>query len=152
VLLEVGRIGRAHGLKGEVMVDLITDRLERVAVGTVLSTDRGDMVVVGSRPHQKRFIVAFEGVSDRTSAEALAGTVLRAESVDDPEALWVHELVGTLVVEANGVERGVVRAVQANPAHDLLVLESGALVPIVFVVSCVDGVTLIDPPPGLFDF
>ena len=151
MLLEVGRIGRAHGLKGEVMVDLITDRLERVAVGTVLSTDRGDLVVVGSRPHQKRFIVAFEGVGDRTAAEALAGTVLRAESVDDPEALWVHELVGTLVVEVGGVERGIVRAVQANPAHDLLVLESGALVPIVFVVSCVDGVTLIDPPPGLFD-
>jgi 16S rRNA processing protein RimM len=151
VLLEVGRIGRAHGLKGEVMVDLITDRLERVAVGTVLSTDLGDMVVAGSRPHQKRFIVAFEGVSDRTAAEALAGTVLRAEAVDDPEALWVHELVGTLVVEVSGHERGVVRAVQANPAHDLLVLESGALVPIVFVVSCVDGVTLIDPPPGLFD-
>jgi 16S rRNA processing protein RimM len=151
VLLEVGRIGRAHGLKGEVMVDLITDRLERVAVGTVLSTDLGDMVVAGSRPHQKRFIVAFEGVSDRTAAEALAGTVLRAEAVDDPEALLVHELVGTLVVEVSGHERGVVRAVQANPAHDLLVLESGALVPIVFVVSCVDGVTLIDPPPGLFD-
>ena len=151
MLLEVGRIGRAHGLKGEVMVDLITDRLDRVAVGTVLSTDRGNLVVAGSRPHQKRFIVAFEGVGDRAAAEALAGTVLRAESVDDPEALWVHELVGTLVVEVNGTERGVVRAVQANPAHDLLVLESGALVPIVFVVSCVDGVTLIDPPPGLFD-
>ena len=151
MLLEVGRIGRAHGLKGEVMVDLITDRLDRVAVGTVLSTDRGDLVVAGSRPHQKRFIVAFEGVGDRTAAEGLAGTLLRAESVDDPEALWVHELVGTFVVEVSGVERGVVRAVQANPAHDLLVLESGALVPIVFVVSCVDGVTVIDPPPGLFD-
>lgn len=151
MLLEVGRIGRAHGLKGEVMVDLITDRLDRLAVGTVLASDRGDLVVAGSRPHQKRFIVAFEGVRDRTAAETLAGTVLRAESVEDPDALWVHELVGTLVVEADGNERGVVRAVQANPAHDLLVLESGALVPIVFVVSCVDGVTLIDPPPGLFD-
>ena len=95
--------------------------------------------------------MTFEGVHDRTDAEALAGRVLRAEAVADPDALWVHELVGSMVRELGGTERGRVVEVQANPAHDLLVLESGALVPAVFVVSCVDGVTLIDPPDGLFD-
>jgi len=60
--------------------------------------------------------------------------------------------VGTEVVEAGtGITRGRVRAVVANPAHDLLELDSGALVPIVFVSSCTGGTTVIDPPPGLFD-
>jgi 16S rRNA processing protein RimM len=108
-------------------------------------------MVVVSRPHQGRFLVTFDGYPDRTAAERLSGVALRAEAVDDPDALWVHELVGSMVREASGVERGRVTEVQANPAHDLLVLESGALVPAVFVVSCIDGITLIDPPEGLFD-
>ena len=142
---------RAHGLRGEVVVRLVTDLDERVAPGTVLGSDRGPMTVVSSRPHQGNHLVVFAGCDDRTSAEALVGLALRAEAIADPEALWVHELVGSTVREVGGPERGHVVEVQANPAHDLLVLESGALVPVVFVVSCVDGVTLIDPPDGLFE-
>ena len=64
----------------------------------------------------------------------------------------MHQLIGSRVVEqGSGAERGRVVAVVANPAHELLELDSGALVPIVFVQSCEDGVTLIDPPEGLFD-
>ncbi len=63
----------------------------------------------------------------------------------------MHELIGSLVQEPDGTERGRVVSVLANPAHDQLVLESGALVPAVFVVSCADGVTVIDPPEGLFE-
>jgi 16S rRNA processing protein RimM len=108
-------------------------------------------VVEASRPHQDRHLVLFEGIGDRSDAEALAGLVLRAEPIDDPDALWVHELVGTRVVEAGGTERGTVRAVIANPAHDLLELDTGALVPMPFVVSVVDGVTTVAVPEGLFD-
>jgi 16S rRNA processing protein RimM len=151
VLLEVGRVVRPHGLKGEVVVDLVTDRVDRVAPGTVLSSTRGPLTVVTSRPQQGRFIVAFAGVDDRSASEALAGTLLSAEAVDDPDALWVHELIGSTVQEADGTDRGRVVSVLANPAHDQLVLESGALVPAVFVVSCADGVTVIDPPDGLFE-
>ncbi|HEX9258336.1 MAG TPA: ribosome maturation factor RimM [Acidimicrobiales bacterium] len=151
VLLEVGRVAKAHGVKGEVVVVLTTDRAERVAPGAVLQTDRGELVVQASRPHQDRHLVLFEGVFDRTAAEALAGLVLRAEPIDDPDALWVHELVGTLVVEVGGTERGRVAAVIANPAHDLLELDSGALVPMPFVVDVADGVTTIAVPDGLFD-
>jgi 16S rRNA processing protein RimM len=79
------------------------------------------------------------------------GSTLRADAVDDPDAVWVHDLIGSVVREADGTERGRVVSVLANPAHDQLVLDSGALVPSVFVVSCVDGVTVIDPPDGLFD-
>jgi 16S rRNA processing protein RimM len=95
--------------------------------------------------------VTFAGIADRTEAEALAGLVLRAEAVEDADALWVHELVGSRVREVGGTERGTVVEVQANPAHDLLVLDDGALVPAVFVVTCEDGVTVIDPPEGLFE-
>ena len=72
--------------------------------------------------------------------------------MEDPEALWVPELIGSRVVEeGSGVERGRVVAVVANPAHELLELDSGVLVPIVFVESYEDGVTRIAPPDGLFD-
>jgi 16S rRNA processing protein RimM len=150
--LEVGRIAKAQGLKGEVVVDLVTDRVERLAPGSVLLTATGSLVVRTSRPHQHRFVVSFEGFATREQAEPLAGTVLLAEPLDDPEALWVHELVGAVVREQrSGIERGTVVAVMANPAHDLLELDSGALVPVPFVVSNIDGVCLIDPPEGLFD-
>ena len=151
MLLEVGHVVRAHGLRGELVVDLVTDRTERLAPGTVLQTDARPLTVVSSRPHQGRHLVTFLGVTDRTGAEALVGTVLRAHAVDDPDAVWVHELIGSVVRETDGTERGRVVSVLANPAHDQLVLDSGVLVPSVFVVSCADGITVIDPPDGLFD-
>jgi 16S rRNA processing protein RimM len=154
VLLEVGRIDRAHGLQGEVVVTLITNVTERVAPGTVLSTDRGEMVVAASRPHQHRWIVAFEGVSTREGADALRGTVLRAAPMvdDDPDALWAHQVVGAAVVDVDGGEHGSVVALIDNPAADLLELDSGALVPLTFVIGWDDRERLVvDPPVGLFD-
>jgi len=151
-LLEVGRIGKAHGLKGEVSVRLLSDRTERLAPGATLSTARGDLRVAASRPHQDRWIVAFEGIADRTQAEAWHGVVLLGEPIDDPGALFVHDLVGCRVVDAHGVDHGEVTAVQANPASDLLVLDSGALVPLTFVVGDIDGTTVhVDVPDGLFE-
>jgi 16S rRNA processing protein RimM len=151
LLLEVGHVVRPHGLRGEVVVELVTDITDRLAPGSLLQTDGRPLTVASARPYQGRYLVTFEGVGDRSSAEALVGTVLRAHSVDDPDAVWVHELIGSVVRETDGTERGRVVSVQANPAHDQLVLDSGALVPSVFVLSCADGVTVIDPPDGLFD-
>jgi 16S rRNA processing protein RimM len=153
-LLQVGRIDKPHGLKGEVVVTLTTTEAARVAVGSVLVVGDRPMAVVASKPLQHRWIVAFEGVGRREEAEALAGAVLRAEPLedDDPEALWVHELVGAAVVEADGTERGVVEAVQDNPASDLLVLDSGALVPLRFVTGRdADGRVVVEVPAGLFE-
>lgn len=150
-LLEVGRITRAHGLRGELIVDLLTDREERLDAGSVLQSDRGELVVREARPYQQRWLVAFEGVADRTAAEKLQGTVLRADSIVDPDALWVHELIGARVVERDGTARGVVASVEANPAHDLLLLDTGAIVPVVFVVELCDGTATVDVPEGLFD-
>jgi len=150
--LEVGRIAKAHGLRGEVVVVLITDRHERVEPGSVLHDGEQDLVVVSSRPHQGRFIVEFEGVAGREAADALRGRVLHAEPLDADDVMWVHELIGRRVVERDGTERGVVELVQSNPASDLLVLDTGALVPLAFVVDqSGDDAIVIEPPDGLFD-
>ena len=150
-LLEVGRVARAHGLRGEVIVELVTNRPERVAPGAVLWTEGGPVEVEASRPHQGRWIVLFAGVADRTGAETLRGAVLRAPALTEPDTLWVHELVGSAVVGVDGVRYGRVRAVEANPASDLLVLDGGALVPLTFVVGTAAGRVTIDPPPGLVE-
>ena len=151
-LLEIGRIAKAHGLNGEVNVVLVSNRTERLDPGSVLSTDHGDLTVRSSRPHGDRWLVRFAGHEDRSSAESLRGLELRGEPLEDPEELWVHELVGCKVVSADGIERGTVTAVQDNPAADLLVLDSGALVPVVFVVDGpTDGVVHVDVPDGLFE-
>ena len=152
-VLEVGRITKAHGLRGEVVVHLVSDRTERLDRGSVLLSDRGDLRVVASRPHTDRWIVQFEGCTTREAAEALRGTELRAQAADSPDdgELWVHELIGVRVVEPDGTDRGTVESVQSNPAADLLVLDSGALVPVVFVVAGpTDGVLTVDVPGGLF--
>ena len=152
MLLEVGRVARAQGLKGECMVDLVTDRVERLAPGSVLVTDAGTLTVESAHHHQRqRWIVRFAGVGSREAAERLHGLVLRAEPLDDPDVLWVHELVGARLVEVDGTERGTVVAVQENPAHDLMVLDTGALVPVVFVVEHGHGRVVVAAPEGLFD-
>jgi 16S rRNA processing protein RimM len=153
MLLEVGRITKTHGVRGDVLVLLTTERTERVAPGTVLHTDRGDLTVVRSSPHQDRWIVHFDGIDVREVADGWRGVVLRAEAVDDDtdDAIWVHELVGSSVVLVDGTVVGTVREVEANPAADLLVLDTGALVPVVFITDRAEGTLTIDPPDGLFD-
>jgi 16S rRNA processing protein RimM len=165
-LLDVGYVARPHGLRGEVVVRLTTDRTERLAPGAVLhrgtrsgaaggraggGADGGELVVRASRPHQDRWIVDFAGVSGREAAEALQGTVLLAEPLDDPEEMWVHDLVGADVVTVAGESVGRCVSVVANPASDLIELDGGALVPVVFVVDRQAGRITIDPPEGLFD-
>ena len=150
-LLEVGRIAKAHGIRGEVFVTLTTDRLERVQPGAVLQTKSAPLTVSASRPHQHGWIVQFDGVLTRNQAEDLHGTVLLAEPLDDADAVWVHELIGARVVDVHGTELGTVDAVEDNPAADLLVLDGGGLIPMTFVVSTDAGVVTVDIPDGLLD-
>jgi 16S rRNA processing protein RimM len=147
-LLEVGRVVKPHGLKGEVVVDLITNRPDRLVPGARFE----ELEVVAVKPHQHRWIVLFAGRSTREDAEALRGRVLRAEPLeDDGSALWVHELIGAAVVDTAGATLGTVTAVEANPASDLLVLDGGGLIPLRFVVDHEDGKVVVDPPEGLLD-
>ena len=152
-MLDVGRVVKPHGLRGEVVVELTTNRTERVAPGTVLATDRGDLRIERSSPFQHRWIVQFDGIDSREAADAIRGLVLRAEPLEDADAVWVHELIGSEVLDTAGAVLGRVESVQANPASDLLVLEDGGLIPLTFLVSHSpdDGRVVVDPPAGLLD-
>lgn len=151
-MLEVGRITKAFGLRGEVLVALSSDRTSRLDPGSVLTTDRGDLTVASSAQHADRWIVQFEGVLDRDVAETWRGVVLRAEPIeDDDDTLWVYELIGATVELADGSPVGTIVEVQGNPASDLLVLDNDALVPVVFITDHAPGKVTIDPPEGLFE-
>lgn len=162
--LEIGRVVKPHGIRGEVVVAPVTNRHERFEAGSVHWLAGGEgaqqLRVRKARRHQGRWIVDYEGIPDRNAAEELRGAVLTGDPIDvlDEGEMWVHELVGSQVVDvAHGsrVVRGRVAAVEVNPAHDLLVLDNGVLVPIVFVVEFSSdegeqGVVTVDPPAGLF--
>lgn len=100
-------------------------------------------------------MVSLDDVVDRTAAEGLVNRVLWAEPIDDPDAVWIHEVIGARVRDVAGVDQGICVAVIANPADDLLELDDGALVPARFVtdIEHVDDqvVVTVDPPAGLFE-
>lgn len=150
-LLEIGRIGRPHGLRGEVTATLFSDRPERTVVGAVWFLDGHRRVIESARPHQNRWILRFEGVADRTAAESLTGLIAHGEPIEDEDALWVHELIGAEVRTPDARTWGTVRAVVANPADDLLELDDGTLVPAGFIVdeTGLPDHLVVDVPPGL---
>ena len=151
-------MARPHGLRGEVVVELVSTIEDRLAAGSVLECQGRELVVERSQavpgkssPRGGRWLVQFAGVDSREEAERLVGSTLRAEPLAGAEGLWVHEMIGSVVVDQFGQRHGIVTSVQANPASDLLVLEDGALVPLTFVVATVPGQLTVDAPPGLFD-
>lgn len=155
-MLEVGRVSRPHGLRGQVVLEMVSNRRERLEKGAVLSGRAGDLrvehaVAAPGSGGRRRFIVSFAGVDDRAAAEALRGEVLRGEPIDDPDAWWVHDLVGAQVVTPSGTGLGRVEAVEDNPASDLLVLDSGVLVPLRFVVRRERGLLTAELPEGLVE-
>ncbi len=136
------------------VVQLWTDQTQRVEPGSELSSTRGTLTVVWSKPFgPDRYIVQFEDVADRTAAESLRGVELEAEPLDVPDTLWVHELVGATVRDTAGNELGRIESVEANPASDLMVLESGGLIPIRFLTEhdATAHTVEVDIPEGLLD-
>ncbi len=155
-LLEVGRCGKPHGVQGRISVILSSNRQERLAPGSSLWIGEWMKVVSSARvPGSDRWTVAFAGIEDRTAAERLVNRVVWAEPLEDDDAVWVHQVIGAVVRDATGADRGRCRSVIANPANDLIELESGVLIPVTFVVSVTraDGgfVVVVDPPEGLFE-
>jgi 16S rRNA processing protein RimM len=138
-------------LTGEVVVTLVSNRPERVVVGSTFLTDAGELHIATSRPFAEKWLMTFVGVDSRERAEALRGTVLRGRPLADEDAWWVHELIGAEVVDPDGTHLGTVVAVLANPASDLLELDGGALVPLRFVIERGAGRVVVDVPPGLLD-
>ncbi|WP_066373509.1 ribosome maturation factor RimM [Herbidospora mongoliensis] len=165
--LVVGRIGRPHGIRGEVTVEVRTDEPgERFAPGTRLTTDpasRGPLVVENARWHKGILMLALEGVRGREAAEELRDTLIVIDSADvtpsdDPDEFHDHQLIGLVVVSVEGEPLGEVSDV-LHHGQDLLVVKrpgrDDAYVP--FVKSLVPDVDLaagrlvVAAPPGLFD-
>ncbi len=152
MLREVGKTGRPPGVRGDIYIDLITDREERLAVGARLQAGGRWLTVATARRAGTRWLVHFEDVPDRTAAEKLVNLPLLAEPLPDTgDGLYVHDLIGAEVVDTSGTVLGTCTSVLANPAHDILELDNGGLVPVVFVVEATQGRVLVDPPEGLFD-
>ncbi|GAA3745574.1 ribosome maturation factor RimM [Salinactinospora qingdaonensis] len=165
--LVVGHVGRAHGIRGDVAVDVRTDDPDqRFAPGSVLLTDpesAGPLTVSATRTHAGRLLVRFASVRDRTAAEGLRGVTLFVESADidslpDPDEFHDHELLGLSVRTTAGQRVGDVEDV-LHYAQDVLLIraDDGAEVLVPFVralvpeVDTAAGQLVIDPPPGLVD-
>ncbi|MFD7610551.1 ribosome maturation factor RimM [Streptomyces sp. NPDC059828] len=166
--LVVARIGRAHGVKGEVTVEVRTDEPElRLGPGAVLHTDpvsAGPLTIETGRVHSGRLLLRFEGVRDRNGAEALRNTLLIAEvdpdeRPDEPDEFYDHQLMDLDVVLADGTEVGRITEISHLPSQDLFIVErpDGTEVMIPFVEEIVAEIDLeeqkavITPPPGLID-
>ena len=170
----VGRVGRPHGIRGEVVIGVRTDEPDlRFAVGATVdarsspdddSPDGGEPLRVASaRWHSGQLLVAFDGITDRTAAAELTGSWLSVDSsqlpeTGDPDEFRDHELIGLSVRTCAGDPVGVVTDV-LHYGQDLLVIQppdgQEHLVPFVkAIVQEVDvaaGLLVIDPPPGLLD-
>lgn len=165
----VGRLGRAHGLLGEVSIEIRTDEPERrFAPGSVVCVEGAGisrpLTIASARPHGGRLLVRFEQVRDRTAAETLRGAIVNAdvdeqERPADPEEFYDHQLVGLEARRADGVSVGTVAEVLHLPAQDTLSIRTPGrdevLVPFVSelvpTVAPDDGYLVIADVPGLLD-
>ena len=161
--LVVARIGRAHGLRGEVALEVRTDDPDRrLGIGAVLRTApaaAGPLRIESARRHSGQLLVKFVQVPDRTAAEALRGTelVVEADESDEDGAWYPHELAGLQARGVDGAVLGEITGVEHLPAQDALVLRepdgTRTLVPFVaaFVpeVDVAGGFVVLDPPGGL---
>ncbi|MDX8145420.1 16S rRNA processing protein RimM [Lentzea waywayandensis] len=165
----VGRVAKAHGITGELAIDVRTDSPElRFALGQKIQAKLRDgtsrsLTVSAARPHAGRLLVRFEEVVTRDVAESLRGTLLLGSTDDlpptgDPDEFYDHELEGLTAELVDGTKIGTVKEILHGPGGELLVVirDSGeALIPFVReIVPTVDvrgGRVVIDPPEGLLD-
>ncbi|MEV6980696.1 ribosome maturation factor RimM [Sphaerisporangium sp. NPDC051017] len=164
--LVVGRIGRPHGIRGEVTVEVRTDDPGmRFAPGASLATDPADagpLVVETARWHKNILLLGFEGVIGRDGAETLRGTMLVIDSGDvpppeDPDEFYDHQLIGLAVVTVEGEPVGEITDVLHHGQDLLVVRRGGGEVFVPFVKTLVPeidlaaGRAIVDAPPGLLD-
>lgn len=168
----VGRIGRPHGVRGEVTVEVRTDSPDvRFAPGTALVTESsksdvpGQLTVLNAHWHSGTLLVAFDGVNDRGAAEGIRGTLLVIDAADaisatdDPDEFHDVQLIGLHAEDTSGAALGVIEEVLHTPAGELLSLRrtdgGETLVPfiqqMVPIVDTDGGRIVIDPPEGLLD-
>lgn len=165
----VGRVAKAHGIRGELTVEVRTDSPEdRFAEGTVLTGQARDgsttrLTVAAARWHSGRLLMRFAEVPDRTVAEELRGVLLLADTgelppLEDPDEFYDHELEGLRAELTDGTPLGTVREIVHSPGGELLSVDrDGAEVLVPFVraivptVDIAGGRVVLDPPEGLLD-
>jgi 16S rRNA processing protein RimM len=163
----VGRIGRPHGVRGEVTVEVRTDDPDlRFVPGAVLRTDpaeRGPITIAGVHWHSGTLLLRLEGVDSREAAEAVRNTELLVDvadlpEIEDPDSYYDHQLVGLTARMPDGTVLGEITVVR-HEAQDLLVVRrpggGDLLIPFVSaIVPTVDldgGFVVVDPPEGLLE-
>jgi 16S rRNA processing protein RimM len=170
VELIVGRVAKAHGVTGELVVDVRTDDPElRFAPGATLRAKASDhrernYVVAAVRPHGNRILLRLEGVADRDAADGMRGSLFVIDSedlppIDEPDTFYDHQLEGLLVRTTAGRDIGTVTEVLHTAGGELLAVDRAdadeLLVPfvsaIVTSVSLDSGIVEIDPPEGLLE-
>jgi 16S rRNA processing protein RimM len=167
--LVVGRVLRPHGLRGEVVVEVLSDAPERFSPGARLAAGDPDapatlreLEVAAARPHQGRMLLRLAGIEDRDALEPLRGLLLSIPFQDGrdlaADEFWAHQLIGLKVVDPDGRERGEVADVLPSAAHDLLQVRRPdgelALVPSVAALVTVElaaGRVVVQPLPGLLE-
>ena len=166
--LVVGRIGKAHGVRGEATIEVRTDDPElRFAPGAELLTDpaeRGPLTIRSGRVQGGRLVLSFEGYDDRDAVERLRNTMLVAEVdpdelPDDPDEYFDHQLEGLTVRAVDGAELGVVEQMVHGPAQDLFAIRrpDGGEILLPFIAEFVpevdleNGVLHVAPPEGLLE-
>ncbi len=168
MLVTVGRIGRAHGIKGEVGIDVRTDEPDRrFADGATVVTDAKvprTLTIASSRWHSGKLLVKFADVPDRTAAEQLRNLVVQSEidadeRPQDPEEYYDRDLVGLAVRTTDGADVGEVTDVVHLPSQDLLEIRrtAGNLVLVPMVEELVPEIDIdkryvvVADRPGLLD-
>jgi 16S rRNA processing protein RimM len=157
--LNVGRIGRAHGILGEATIEVRTDEPERrFAIGAEVLTDDGVLTVSSARVHNGILLLGFKGINDRNAIEKLRNTLLYAEvdineSGEDEDDYHVQQLIGLRAELEDGSEYGVVTDVLNLPAQDCLAIKTKSgevLIPFVHqlvpVVDLANKKVVVIPP------
>lgn len=154
-------IGPAHGLRGEVILDIRSDDPELFLIGTQFATSSQEtpsLTLRSLRQHKDRVVAQFEEVSGREGAEGLRGVRLLTDERTEEDAWYPHQLKGLQAIDLEGRPLGTIKGIQMGTAQDLLLVkaESGVvMVPFVHqLVPQVDvegGTVTIEPLPGLFD-
>ncbi|CAB4681952.1 MAG: ribosome maturation factor RimM [Actinobacteria bacterium] len=161
--LVVGRIGRAHGVQGEATVEVRTDQPDqRFAVGATVSTEDGrNLIITGSRWHNKILLLSFAGITDRDQVEQLRDQLVSTEvNTEDQEPGEYHfqQLIGCQVKLEDSKDIGVVREIIQLPGQDLLGIDTPngeVLIPMVkqmiIAIDIKAKLIVVNPPEGLLD-
>lgn len=165
MLLVVGRIGRAHGIRGEATIEVRTDDPDsRLAVGAILQTEpakKGPLTIASGRVHNGTLLLSFAGIPDRTAVEKLRDVLLIADvdvgaESDGDDSFHISQIIGCEVYLTNGVKVGIVSDVLSSAAQDTLVVTANGIQKLIpFVDEIVPDVDItnrrivITPPEGL---